>query len=290
MTGGDRRQRAGEAGYAMVAAVVAIAVLALMSLSLIDTSRGITVGVLAEAERARLAAAADAALAVTIRNLAEPDRSQRWSVDGRPHNMRYAGTDLVILVEDERGKIPLNQLAEEQARALFEALGASGENLSVITDSFLDWIDDDDEPRQHGAEIDYYANLGRRPRNGPLHSIDELLGVRGMTPDLVARLRTTATAYRNEREGFDDRFAAPLALAVMGGGGPGSPAVINREHELAGQRPAIELSAQETLVARPLTIRIVARRPGGGRYARSTLVELTGRADQPYVVRGTDIG
>lgn len=277
-----------EAGYAMLAAVVAIAVLALMSLAMIEGGRGIAAGVVADAERAKLSAAADAALAIAVRNLAEPDRSRRWSIDGRPRNLRFAGADLVITIEDERGKVPLNQIADEQVRALFEALGVSGAELDALTDAFLDWRDEDDEVRPNGAEAPYYASIRRVPRNGALRSVDELIHVRGMTAPMLARLRGSAVAYRDQRDAFDDRFSTPLALSIMSGGGIGAPAVINRERELAGQRVAIDLAEAESLIGRPLTIRVVARRPGGSRLVRATVIELTGRADSPYVVRSLD--
>lgn len=277
--------RDSEAGYALVAAVITIAVLALMSLSLIDTGRGITLGVLAEAERARLAAAADAGLAHAVVQLSDSNRTQRWSIDGRPRNFRFAGTDMVITVEDERGKLPLNQLADEQVRALFEELGASGRTLDIQTDALLDWLDDDDETRPNGAEIDYYRALRLAPRNGEMRSVEELILVRGMLSQVLLKLRGKAAAGRNQGVGFDDRFATPLALSVMSGAGDNSPAVIARERELAGQRVAIDLAEAETLVGRSLTVRVVARRPGGGRFERATLLELTGRSESPYVVR-----
>lgn len=277
--------RDSEAGYALVAAVIAIAVLALMSLSLIDTGRGITLGVLAEAERARLAAAADAGLAHAVVQLSDSNRAQRWSIDGRPRNFRFAGTDMVITVEDERGKLPLNKLADEQVRALFEELGASGRSLDIQTDALLDWLDDDDETRPNGAEIDYYRALRIAPRNGEMRSVEELMLVRGITPQVLLKLRGKAAAGRNQGVGFDDRFATPLALSVMSGAGANSPAVIARERELAGQRVAIDLAEEESLVGRSVTVRVVARRPGGGRFERATWLELTGRSESPYVVR-----
>ncbi len=285
------RHRAGsarpdaEAGYALLAAIIAIAVLALMSLSLIDTGRGITLGVLAEAERARLAAAADAGLALAVTRLGDRNRALRWSIDGRPRYASFSGSDLQIIVEDERGKVPLNQLADEQARALFEELGATDRALDIQTDSLLDWRDDDDDTRSNGAEVDFYRPLRITPRNGELRSVEELMAVRGMTPAVLAGLRGKASAGRNQGVGFDERFAAPLALSVMSGGGPGSPAVIARERELAGQRVAIDLAEEESLVGHPLTIRVTARRSGGGRLERAWLIELTGRQEQPYVVR-----
>ncbi len=272
----------------MVAAVVAIAVLALMSLTLIDTGRGVTAGVLADAERARLAAAADAGLVFAVANLAATDRAGRWSIDGRARTLRFAGTDLTVRVEDERGKIPINQLTEEQVQALFETLGGDSTTVRTRTDSLLDWIDDDDEARQDGAEAPFYTSRGIRPRNGPLHSLDEMLLVRSIDGATIDRLRRVVTTYGNERDGFDERFAAPLALAIMSGSGRDSPAVIDRERELAGQRPAIELAAAESLTGRPLTVRVVAQRPGGGRFTRGYLIQLTGRADRPYVVRSVD--
>lgn len=285
---GRHTAAAGETGYAMIAAVISIAVLALMALSLVDTRAGITAGVAAEAEHARLAAAVDAGIAIAISNLAEPDRTRRWRIDGRPRPLRFGDTDLLVAVEDERGLLPLNQLSEEQVRALFEELGVGDPDLRVISDSLLDWLDDDDEARPDGAEFPYYAQRGYAPRNGPLHSLEELRQVRGLTPALIARLAPVTSIYRNTRDGFDDRYAAPLALAVMAGGGLGSPAVIARSRERAGQRVAIELADAESLVGRPLAIRVQARRPGGGQLQRVAHIELTGRRGLPYVVRGID--
>ena len=56
-----------------------------------------------------------------------------------------------------------------------------------IADSILDWLDEDTETRAYGAESDYYQ--GQTPsyfaKDGPIESIDELLLVRDMTPELL---------------------------------------------------------------------------------------------------------
>jgi DNA uptake protein ComE-like DNA-binding protein len=56
-----------------------------------------------------------------------------------------------------------------------------------ISDAILDWLDADDTPRANGAELDYYGSLSPAyaPRNGPIQSIEELLLVRGVTPQLL---------------------------------------------------------------------------------------------------------
>jgi type II secretory pathway component PulK len=56
-----------------------------------------------------------------------------------------------------------------------------------IADAMLDWIDSDDASREFGAEKDYYSALvpGYAPRNGLPASLDELLLIRGVTPQLL---------------------------------------------------------------------------------------------------------
>lgn len=54
-----------------------------------------------------------------------------------------------------------------------------------LADAILDFIDQDDTTRQYGAEAEYYSGMNRRAKNGPLHTLDELLQVRGVTNKLL---------------------------------------------------------------------------------------------------------
>ena len=54
-----------------------------------------------------------------------------------------------------------------------------------IADAILDWLDDDDQPREFGAEALMYSDQGFTPRNGPIESLDELLLISGVTPELL---------------------------------------------------------------------------------------------------------
>lgn len=274
-----------EAGYAMLTAIVAMALLALFSLGLLDSARGTTAVVAAQVERARLMAAADGGLAYAADRLAAP-RGERWSLDGRPHGLALGGVRVTIVVEDERGKIPINQLSDEQVRSLFETLGATGDALDTMTDSLLDWIDDDDVPREAGAEAGWYARRGLVPRNGPLRSIDELVHIRGVPPGYVERLRGVVSLSRDASNGFDDRYAQPFALAVMSGSGVDGPAAIQRARELAGQRVAIDLDDGAPLAGRLLTVRVEARGTGDSRFVRTAVIEMTGGRRPAYIVRG----
>ncbi len=52
-----------------------------------------------------------------------------------------------------------------------------------IADCILDWLDADNEPREFGAEAEYYESLDPpyQPTNGPMRCLQELLFVRGIT-------------------------------------------------------------------------------------------------------------
>lgn len=58
---------------------------------------------------------------------------------------------------------------------------------AAIADAILDWIDEDDEAREYGAESAYYSTLDPpyAPKNGPLDTVEELLRVRGVTPEML---------------------------------------------------------------------------------------------------------
>ncbi len=62
----------------------------------------------------------------------------------------------------------------------------SEDEAVALVDSIKDWIDKDDEVRDHGAESAYYQGLDPpySARNGPVEYPEELLLVRGMTRKL----------------------------------------------------------------------------------------------------------
>jgi len=56
-----------------------------------------------------------------------------------------------------------------------------------VADAILDWLDEDEEVRPYGVELEYYSTLPTpyAPKNGPIDSVEELLLVRGVTPQLL---------------------------------------------------------------------------------------------------------
>lgn len=93
-------------------------------------------------------------------------------------------------LEDESARLNLNALlfADKQSagsgRTLLMGLPGMTEE---IADAILDALDEDDEPREYGCEREYYSGLTPpyAPRNGQFTTVEELLLVRGVTPDLL---------------------------------------------------------------------------------------------------------
>lgn len=94
------------------------------------------------------------------------------------------GFDVEII--DESGKINVNAAPDFMIFNLLIMVGMNEGAAAEVTDSILDWIDVDDMPRPYGAEIDFYMmqNPPYRVKNGPLSVPEELLMVKGITPEI----------------------------------------------------------------------------------------------------------
>ena len=123
-----------------------------------------------------------------------------------------------ITMSDEYGKINLNALIYEDResgrevehpvlvplmRELFLGIFELEEDP---TDVILDWLDADDEERLNGAESSYYEGL-ETPfgcKNGPMDSIEELLLLPGISPELYFGLPPEGEEDLYDDEMFDD--------------------------------------------------------------------------------------
>ena len=276
-----REGEARQAGYAVLAAMLAAACFALLAAQVISTSRSAVQSANAELTRARLEAAADAGLALALDGLSTEDPNARWDIDGRPRHESFEGAELTVTVEDERGKVPIDLITPAQARTLFARAGADPAELDDLVDAFLDARDPSRVARTPGTAG---TSGAATPPNQGFEAVSDLAHVRGVTPALFAALARSVTISADDAA-FDPRTATPLALEVMGGAGADAPAVIERQRELAGERPALDIVPPIDLVGRALTIRVRAESGRDGRFEAASVVELTGRPARPYLVR-----
>lgn len=277
-----------EGGYALIAAVVSIVIFALMALTIINVTRSSTIMASAEIDRARLSAAADAGVAIAVHGLMLKDPAQRWAIDGNIRRETFDGMTLEIIVEDERGKIALNLINKAEVEAMFAEFGVQGIDLETAVDGFMDWRDDDDDPRLRGAEFEVYASKRIKPRNGELRTLGELALVAGVGPELAQRIMPYATVNFGTGE-FDPRYASEIAIRVSGineieNGLFESDSAIRR----SGAISAVRASRSDSLVGRPLTIRVTAKQAPDKSARRNAIIELTGSEIRPFVIRARE--
>ncbi len=123
--------------------------------------------------------------------------------------------------EDESTRLNLSTIM-----TLENALPSSGKTLLMalpemteeIADAILDWLDTDDDARELGAEIAYYSGLDPpyAPKNGPMETVEELLLVRGITPELLFGMDTNRNGMIDPHEMAGDGSAGQSTDAGEG--------------------------------------------------------------------------
>ncbi len=129
---------------------------------------------------------------------------KEWVADGRSYPLPFNQGTCEMRIMSEAGKVNINIVSEFMLRKIIGQLGLEGEDKDIVVDSILDWRDPDDFHRVNGAESEYYQSL-KEPyncKNGNLDSVEELLLIRGVTPDLFYGRK----GIKKEEEGSVDRI------------------------------------------------------------------------------------
>jgi general secretion pathway protein K len=130
-----------------------------------------------------------------------PAEYQEWVTDGREYLLPFQRVECSVRLTGEAGKVNINRVSDGMLRKIITNVGLEGEARDTATDSILDWRDPDDFVRVNGAENDYYQSL-KDPydcKNGNLDSIEELLLIRGITPELFYGTK------KNQKEGEEEK-------------------------------------------------------------------------------------
>ena len=219
-------------------------------------------------------------------------------LESRSREIRYG-------LENESGKIPLHRRRmllegdqEDQRERLMQL-----PNMTVdVADAILDWIDRDDDPREGGAEADYYLGLANpySPRNAPPRTIGELLLVRGVTPWLLygedANLNGVLDPNENDgdkswppdnADGVLDRGWSPyftVHSAASNLDPEGNPKINLNEDLSAYEEELVELFGQEWFDF------VQAYKSGRGRRRIRAVSELIDAEARPQRNRGNNRG
>lgn len=109
-----------------------------------------------------------------------------WRADQRKITVKMSHGTAEIIIGDEAGKYNANTISEELLRNLITSLGVEKKERDIITDSILDWRDENNLHRLNGAEDDYYESLPNpySCKDSLFDTVEELLLVRGITPSV----------------------------------------------------------------------------------------------------------
>jgi len=209
-----------ESGFALMTTIWTVAIISAISLGILALARTYAVDVTLNERNARLEAAADAGLFLTIDALMRDDaRRSRSTVaaDGSVQTSAFDGAVLHISVQDVGGRIDLNTARPELLTALFEGLGAPTKTATRISDQILDWRDADHRPTGSGGEGTAYeaAGLDFGPKNAPFASLREIAQIIDFEVRWLPALEELTTVHSG-LAGIDPGRASPTLLALLG--------------------------------------------------------------------------
>jgi general secretion pathway protein K len=145
----------------------------------------------------------------TLKAEETPPEKREWVADGRPYLLPFSQGECEVRVMSEGGKVNINLVSESVLRKIIGNLGLEGEARDIVVDSIMDWRDPDDFYRVNGAENAYYQSLKEpyKCKNANLDSIEELLLVRGVTPELFYGRSGKREGSNVDRIGLKDIFS-----------------------------------------------------------------------------------
>jgi general secretion pathway protein K len=240
--------RRSERGLALVVVLLGVAALSLIAFAMLSSS--LTASRIARNDWAQLqiATAADSAVQAAILSLFDPLPKEQPPLDGTPRDSAAGDIDITTAIQDEAGRLDLNLSGREILRSYFAAAGGLDTSVAdALAANVIAW----------------------RTAHGPFQSTDELRGVPGMTPDLVARLAPGVTVY-SHRASFDMRTAPPTVLQAIPG--------------MSKANADATATARGRAIVRPghaYRIQVSAVR-GGMHVTREAVVLVTGNPASPY--------
>lgn len=94
---------------------------------------------------------------------------------------------MTLSIRPEPARLNINTLSESDWTHILELCRVPERLWDELIDAFMDWINPLEIPRLDGVAPDYYLGLDPpyQPRGGPIDAVDELLLIRGFTPEIV---------------------------------------------------------------------------------------------------------
>lgn len=206
-----------QTGFALVIVIWILSLLMLMAGSFALTMRRESSVTEALKKNAQAQALSESGLYLAEFMLQQPDPERRWLTDGATYQiLRPDGSEIRIRIISESGKIDINAASQNLLAAVAKAVSSDIWQEQQLLNSILDWRDEDNEPRPHGAEKKQYqdAGLAYAPSNKPFQTLEELQLVLGMDEAIFQRIQPWLTVYSGQSE-VNLQEATPEVLQLI---------------------------------------------------------------------------
>lgn len=160
-----------------------------------------------------------------------------FEVRREAYKLKLGEREYRIVVESDNARPDLNALRFEPLRRYLVHLGIPATEAPEIAANLIDWRDRDSFRSEGiGAESEYYQGLARPypPRNGFFRNWQELVYVKGITPDRLALIRANFSIRASGSGRVLPDHLSVEALAALAGLNPEIVRAILREYGRLG--------------------------------------------------------
>lgn len=145
-----------------------------------------------------------------------------WVPNREPYSVKVGNVDCDVYLYDENGKLNLNGVNSDNREVFVTFLGKKGIDVldaDTIVDSMLDWVDPDDLTHINGAEDKYYESLPEpyKTKDASFSSIEELMLVRDVTPEIFESIRDEITVYGDNQIAINVNFTSKEIISSIPG-------------------------------------------------------------------------
>jgi general secretion pathway protein K len=269
-------------GFALVLVIAVLSVLALLAAAIAAETRSTALGAHSRLEIVQARTLADSGVTIAIMRLLDRNEASRWQADGTMYEERYGDGSIRITIEDEAGKIDLNNAPRELIAGLLGEF-ASADQASALTDAILARRASFAAPPQRTGRF-YTGGLASLQSLARLafSDISELRLIPGLNAALYEQLAPYVTVY-SQSPTLNRQTALRIALLAIPNVTAGDVDALIASRGVPETVAPAQLSAfaRYTQIGnlQAATIVAEARLPGGISFTREAVVAIA--PDQP---------
>lgn len=271
----NRLWRNHDQGIALVVVLWFLALLSVLILTFSGNTRIEFHIALNEEQTAEARAIADAGVTFAILGMLDPSPTTRWRADGENRELQFGGGTIRVAVQDECGKIDLNEAPPDLLAGLFHTLGLSETETNQLVTAILTRRADVLGPGRSVSETDFVLTAQQIQK--PFMAIDEFRRLPGVTRALFERLKPFLTVYSGQA-GVNPLTASTEVLESLPGATPDMVAAYIAARSALGSdsTPLPPLVGVSDIVGAPVhvfTITSEGASPAGARFIREAVVD-----------------